>query len=174
MLRRHVNVEDVSFENVPSYDWLVNRNGNLLPRSHLWHIFPLVLDSQDYADALSATIDNWILRFDCSFQHFNSDYCRIVSAKDESFENLHLPRPDQELHLGLNASAPLSLDPSRVILQDSINYVSSEYWYSCFFDLFFSVRQQLDVESENRGKVRVFCSNGLGLDHVSPRYFAHV
>src|SRR6266567_2713511 len=111
MLSRHVNVEDVSFENVPSYDWLVNRNGNLLPRSHLWDIFPLVLDSQDYADAFSAAIDNWIFRFDRSFEHFNSDNCWIVSA---------------------------------------------------------------DVESENHCKVGVFCSNGLGLDHVSPRNFAHV
>src|SRR5438309_9047461 len=149
MLRRHVNVEDVSFENVPSYDWLVDGNGNLLPRSHLWNIFPLVLDSQDYADAFSVAIDNWIFRFDCSFEHFDSYYCWVVSAEDESFENLHLARSDQEFHLGLDAGAPLSLDPSRVIFEDSVNYVSSEYGYSCFFDLFFSVRQQLDVESEN-------------------------
>src|SRR6266852_1963861 len=174
MLRRHVNVEDVPFENVPTYDWLVDRNGNLLPRSHLWHIFPLVLDSQDYADPLSAAIDNWIFRSDCSFEHFNSDNCRIVSAKDEPFENFHLPRPEQELHLRLNAGAPLTLNPSRLVFENPIDYVSSEYWYPRFFDLFFSVRQQLDVESENHGKVGVFCSNGLSLDYVSPRYFAHV
>src|SRR6266568_2091490 len=72
----------------------------------------LVLDSEDYADALPAAVDHWIFRFDDSLEDFDANYGRVVSAEDESFEDLYLARTDKKLHLGLNAGASLSLDPS--------------------------------------------------------------
>src|SRR5437867_11524007 len=100
---------------MPANDRFVDRNCNLFPPSHFRYIFPLILHPYDYADALPAAVDHWILRFDNSLKDFNTNYGRIVSAEDESFEDLHLTRTDKQLHLGLNACTSLSLDPSRIV-----------------------------------------------------------
>src|SRR5712692_2014549 len=112
MFYGNIDVENVSLENVSSNDRLVDGNCNLFPPSHFCYVFPLVLDSQDYADALPAAVNYRVFRFDDSLEDFDANYCRVVSAEDESFEDLHLTRTDKQLHLGLDAGTSLSLNPS--------------------------------------------------------------
>src|SRR6266480_3581479 len=124
MLYRNIDVENVPFVDLSSNHWLVNRNRDLFPGTSLSNIFPLVLDPDNLSDALSPAVDERILRLDDPIKHFDTDYCWITPAKDESLQQLDLAWSNQKVHLGLRARESLSLHPSRILLQYMVEDIS--------------------------------------------------
>src|SRR6266567_8013415 len=116
MLHWNIDIEDIAFIDLSTNHRLVDRDCNLFSCTRLSHILPLILYPDDLSDPLSLTIDERILRLDDPIKHFDTDYCWITPAKDESLQQLDLAWSNQKVHLGLRARESLSLHPSRILL----------------------------------------------------------
>src|SRR5437899_4162450 len=128
MLHRHVDIEDIAFENLSTNHRLVNRNRYLFSCTSLSHIFSLVLNPDDLSDPLSPTIDERILRLDDPIEHFDADNGRIATPEHESLQQLDLSRSYEKVHLRLRTGQSLSLHPARILLQYMIENISLEDW----------------------------------------------
>src|SRR5438309_10725686 len=126
MLDRHINIQDVAFVNLSPNHRLVNRHSNLFPGPSLSNIFSLILDPDDLSDPLSTTIDERILRLDDPIEHFDTDNGRIASPENESLQQFDFSRSYEKVHLGLRTSKPLSLQPSRIFLENMVEDISLE------------------------------------------------
>src|SRR6266705_2111994 len=126
VLHWNINVENIPFHDLSSNHRLVNRHRDLFAGTSLSHIFSLVLDPDDLSDPPSTTVDERILRLDDPIQHFDPDDSRITTPKDEPLQQFDLAWPDQEVHLRLGASQPLSINPARILLQDMIENIPFE------------------------------------------------
>src|SRR5437773_8337128 len=99
MLHRHVDIEDIAFENLSTNHRLVNRNRDLFPGTSLSHVLSLVLDSDDLSDPLSSTIDERIFRLDDPIEHFDADNGGIATPEHESLQQFDLSRSYEKVHL---------------------------------------------------------------------------
>src|SRR5437016_3190455 len=127
MLHWNVNVEDVAFVDLPSHHWLVNRNCNLFPGTSLCDIFSLVLNPDDLSDPLSFTVDERILRLDDAIEHFDTHNSRIATPEHKPpLQQFDFSRSYEKVHLGLRTSKPLSLHPSRILLENMVEDISLE------------------------------------------------
>src|SRR6266581_257046 len=126
VLHWDINVENIAFHDLSSNHRLVNRHRDLFAGTSLSHILSLVLDPDDLSDPPSTTVDERILRLDDPIQHFDPDDSRIATPKDETLQQLDLPRPYQKVHLRLCTSQPLSINPARILLQNMIEDISFE------------------------------------------------
>ncbi len=78
MLHRHIDIEHISFHDLPSNHRFVNGYCDLFPRASVSHILSLVLYPDDLSDPLPSTVDERILRLDDPIEHFDPDDSRIA------------------------------------------------------------------------------------------------
>src|SRR5438876_7986104 len=124
MLHWNIDIEDIAFVDLSTNHRLVDRHCNLFSCTSFANIFSLVLDPDDLSDPLSTTIDERILRLDDPIEHFDTDNGRIASPENESLQQFDFSRSYEKVHLGLRTSKPLSLHPSRILLENMVEDIS--------------------------------------------------
>src|SRR5213596_1145730 len=127
MLHRNIDVENIPFVDLTSHHRLVDRYCNLFSGTGLSYILPLILYPDDLSDPLSSTVDERILRLDDPIKHFDTNNGRIATPEHESLQQFDLSRSYEEVHLGLCTRQPLSLYPSRILLQNMIENIALEH-----------------------------------------------
>src|SRR6266699_34654 len=126
MLHRNIDIENVPFVDLSSNHRLVDRDCNLFSGTSFAYILSLILYPDDLSDPLSSIIDERILRLDDPIEHFDTDNGRIATAENESLQQFDLSRSYEKIHLCLRARQPLSLNPSRILLQNMVEDVALE------------------------------------------------
>src|SRR6266480_1500852 len=127
MLHGHVNVEDIAFVDLSTNHRLVDRHRDLFSCACFSNVLPLVLYPDNLSDPLSSAIDERILRLDDPIKHFDTNNGRIATPEHESLQQFDLSRSYEEVHLGLCTRQPLSLYPSRILLQNMIENIALEH-----------------------------------------------
>src|SRR5207302_2245312 len=126
MLHWNIDIEDIAFVDLSTNHRLVYRHCNLFSCTSFANIFSLVVYPDDLSDPLSSTIDERILRLDDPIKHLDPDNSWITPAKHESLQQFDFSRSYEKVHLGLRASKPLSLHPSRILLENMVEDISLE------------------------------------------------
>src|SRR5712692_6835928 len=121
--------------------WLVNRDRDLLARPRLRDILPLILDSNHNAHSLSNVVHQRVPRANSAHENLNSYDGRTAPPENESFVEPHFSRPNQKVHFRLHSRCFLGFDPSRIVLQNSIDYVALENGNPGERDLLLGVRK---------------------------------